>query len=925
MTRIDRSCKLLFTLFFIIFFNSAFSQSGFRITGKIVDTTEKTILVNANIVLLAAKDSLLITSVRSTSEGKFEFNNISNGQYILLVSYPKYADFIDRVELSNQDRDLGQVPLLTSFYLMKEIVIKNAAAAIRIKGDTTEFTADSFRVNPNADVQELLRKMPGFQVNAKGEITAQGEKVQKVLVDGEEFFSDDPAVVTKNLRADAIEKVQLFDKKSDQAAFTGIEDGERTKTINLTIKEDKKNGFFGKAEAGSDAGKYNMGKLMLNAFKGKRKIAGYVTTANNQFEGLNWEEARAYGDGGNTITEVGDDGSVMMMFSGDGDYEENKGLPNQQTVGAFYGNKWKNTTTGNSGQYQRLGTELTGTGFNKTLLDGYSLDSYTKNLQSQDRKRYKFSSTNEWGTDSTGLFKFVIKGANTLRAAQANIEASTLLDNQNKINQSNRSTTLNENDKSLTSNLSFRKKFDKKGRSISFITDLSFSDKSQDGTLKAENIFFTAGQSNRVENIDQQKAAQQVGSSIASNLVYTEPLSTKSFLLFKYGISIGRNDAERNTFIQNNAGVYKTVVDSLSNHFEFNTVNNNASVSYRYVAKKMNFVFGSGAGRVNYQAADIEKSTTRSIGFNNFLPTFSLDFKPKPQRKINLNYTGSTVNPTLQQIQPLIDNTDPLNINVGNPDLVQGFTNRINLRATDYKVLKSRYIAFDANFSNTSNAITNSSQIDASGKRTMRYVNVNGNYDYGFHFYYTMELYKGIYGGTSIDRNNSRFINYINGIKNTNDNRAFSYALELNYWGEGWFTFQSSISIANNRTASTIRPGIVTKYTTYGGYGNFNIKWKKAKTFIDLWTEYKLYSKTTVFANPQNLFLFNPSIRKVLTKNDALEAKITVFDLFNRNNDIQRNISSNFIAENINNTIRRYVMLGVVYNFKNKSATAVAK
>jgi hypothetical protein len=925
MTRIERSCKLLFTLFFIIFFNSAFSQSGFRISGKIADTTEKKILVNASIVLLAAKDSLLVTAVRSNTEGKFEFNNISKGQYILLVSYPKYADFIDKVELSNQDRDLGEIPLLTSFYLMKEIVIKNAAAAIRIKGDTTEFTADSFRVTPNADVQELLRKMPGFQVNAKGEITAQGEKVQKVLVDGEEFFSDDPAVVTKNLRADAIEKVQLFDKKSDQAAFTGIEDGERTKTINLTIKEDKKNGYFGKVEGGSDAGKYGMGKLMLNAFKGKRKIAGYVTTANNQFEGLNWEEARSYGDGGNTITEVGDDGSIMMMYSGDGDYEENKGLPNQQTVGAFYGNKWKNTTTGNSGQYQRLGTELTGTGFNKTLLNGYSLDSYTKNLQSQDRKRYKFSSTNEWGTDSTGLFKFVIKGANTLRAAQADIEATTLRDNQNKINQSNRSTTLNENDKSLTSNLSFRKKFAKKGRSISFITDLSFNDKSQDATLKADNIFFTAGQTNRVENIDQQKASTQLGSSIASNLVYTEPLSTKSFLLFKYGISIGRNDAERNTFIQNNAGAYKIVVDSLSNHFEFNTVNNNASVSYRYVAKKMNFVVGSGAGRVNYQAADIEKSTTRSIGFNNFLPTFSLDFKPKPQRKINLNYTGSTVNPTLQQIQPLIDNTDPLNINIGNPDLVQGFTNRITMRASDYQVLKSRYIAFDANFSNTSNAITNSSQIDASGKRTMKYINVNGNYDYGFHVYYTMELYKGIYGGTSIDRSNSRFVNFINGIKNTNDNKAFSYALELNYWGEGWYTFQSSISIANNRTISTIRPGIVTKFTTYGGYGNFNIKWKKAKTFIDLWTEYKLYSKTTVFDNPQNLFLFNPSIRKVLTKNDALEAKITVFDLFNRNNDIQRNISSNFIFENINNTIRRYVMLGVVYNFKNKSATTVAK
>ena len=478
---------------------------------------------------------------------------------------------------------------------------------------------------------------------------------------------------------------------------------------------------------------------------------------------------------------------------------------------------------------------------------------------------------------------------------------------------------MSENDKAITSNFSFRKKFAKKGRSISFTTDLIFNDKSQDASLKAENVFYAVGQSNRLENIDQQKGAKQLGSSIASNLVYTEPISKKSFLLFKYGLSIGKNDAERNTFIQNNAGDYKTLVDSLSNHFKFNTFNNNASVSYRYVAKKMNVVFGSGAGRVNYQATDIEQSTTRSIAFNNFLPTFSFSYKPKQQRNINLDYTGSTVNPTLQQIQPLIDNTDPLNINIGNPDLLQGFTNRINLRASDYKVLKSRYISFDANYSNTANSITNSSQIDADGKRIMKYVNVDGNYDYGMRLNYSMDLYKGIHGGFTVGKNNSRFINFINESKNINDNKAFNYSLDLNYWGEGWYSFYSSIRIENNKTASTIRPDVITKYTTYTGYGNLSIKLKKAKTFIDLWTEYRLYSKTDVFVNPQNLFLFNPSIRKVLTKNDALEVKVSVFDLFNKNNDIQRNIGSNFISENINNTIRRNVMLGVIYNFKNKA------
>lgn len=492
----------------------------------------------------------------------------------------------------------------------------------------------------------------------------------------------------------------------------------------------------------------------------------------------------------------------------------------------------------------------------------------------------------------------------------------TFLDNLTKINQSNRTSSLNENDKSLTSNLSFRKKFDKKGRSLSFTTDLSFNDKNQEGNLQAENIFYAVGQPGRIENIDQRKLANQVGSSIASNLVYTEPISKKSFLLFKYGLSVGKNDAERNTFSKNSAGEYVNLVDSLSNHFEFNTFNNNASINYRYVAKKMNFVLGSGAGRVNYQAANIENSTKRSISFNNLLPSFSMNFKPKQQRNINLDYTGSTVNPTLQQIQPLIDNTDPLNITVGNPDLVQGFTNRVNLRMSDFKVLKSRYIAINGNFSNTSNAITNSSDIDVSGKRISRYVNVNGSYDYGVELNYMMDIFKGIHGGLSSGRNNTRYINFINRIKNTNDNKVATYSLNLEYWGDRWYSFYTAFTIANNRTTSTIQPGIVSKYTTYSSYGSFSLKFKKAKTYVDLFGDLRIYSKTDAFVNPRTLFLFNPTVRKVLTKNDALEAKISVFDLFNRNTDISRNISSNFISENINNTIKRNVMLGVVYNFK---------
>ena len=245
------------------------------IKGTVNDTLNKQNLSNAVVSILRPKDSVLVKFVRTDANGNFELKKVIAGNYILMVSYPNYAEFTDQINFDGiSEKSLGIVPLITRAKLLEEVIVKQRISAIRVKGDTTEYRADSFHVSANADVQELLKKMPGIQVNSKGEITTQGEKVNKVLVDGEEFFSDDPAVVTKNLRADAVDKVQVFDKKSDQAVFTGIDDGQKQKTINLQLKEDKKKGFFGKAEAGSDFDQYNYGKLMANAFKGKRKIAG---------------------------------------------------------------------------------------------------------------------------------------------------------------------------------------------------------------------------------------------------------------------------------------------------------------------------------------------------------------------------------------------------------------------------------------------------------------------------------------------------------------------------------------------------------------------------------------------------------------------------------------------------------------------------
>ena len=223
--------------------STSFAQQNGSVKGLVTDTLNKQNLTNAVVAVLRAKDSVLVKFTRTNKEGSFNLPNISAGKYIVMVTYPSYADYIDLISVTEGSvTDLGKVPVITKATLLQEVIVKQTIGSIRMKGDTTEYKADSFKVSANADVQELLRKMPGIQVNSKGEITAQGERVQKVLVDGEEFFSDDPAVVTKNLRADAVDKVQSFDKKSDQAVFTGIDDGQKIKTLNLTLKEDKKKG-----------------------------------------------------------------------------------------------------------------------------------------------------------------------------------------------------------------------------------------------------------------------------------------------------------------------------------------------------------------------------------------------------------------------------------------------------------------------------------------------------------------------------------------------------------------------------------------------------------------------------------------------------------------------------------------------------------
>ena len=308
-----------------------------ELRGSLSDSSAAKYIEHAIVMLLRPSDSVLLKFTRSSSVGAFRFMSLDTGDYLVIVTHPAFADYSEIVKV-----EAGEVSKLNIFLLQKEValkefIFKQRKGAIVFKGDTVEYTADSFKTKQFATVEDLLKKLPGIQVDKNGQITAHGEKVQKVLVDGEEFFSDDPTVATKNLQAIAVDKVQVYDKENDQSQATGISDGKKEKVVNLKLKEEYKKGMFGKVKAAGGLPSWYENEAMINAFKSKRKITGYIIQSNTNRNKLDWEEQQLFGSSSNMT--YSDDGSAT--YYSNEDYNSSQGLPNNLSMGGHFSDKFK--------------------------------------------------------------------------------------------------------------------------------------------------------------------------------------------------------------------------------------------------------------------------------------------------------------------------------------------------------------------------------------------------------------------------------------------------------------------------------------------------------------------------------------------------------------------------------------------------------
>src|SRR5690242_2535495 len=404
--------KISIAVLITLISNVSFSQT-ITISGQVMDEHEDKPVSEAVVALLTPKDSFLYAFTRTDANGKYELKNVSPGKYILMTSQPRYADLLSDIDAESATT-LPATRLMSKAELLQAVIVKTGSP-LKIRGDTTVYTADSFKVSANANVEELLKKLPGIQVDKDGNIKAMGETVQKVLVDGEEFFGNDPGMAVKNIRADAVKEVQVFDKKSEESEFTGIDDGKTQKTINLKLKENAKHGYFGKIDLSGGTvqnkeNRYNE-NLMYSNFRGKRKLSGFLLTGNTGQDGLNWQDEQKYGgDNDNFSMNIDDDGNVNFMWNGSNDDEPyvdpNNGYITNVNAGILYSNKWNDkynlnlTPKYNSQDY----TNITQT-FTETSVGDSILDNNTSQTNNVNRHNFKIRGILDTKFDSSNSLK----------------------------------------------------------------------------------------------------------------------------------------------------------------------------------------------------------------------------------------------------------------------------------------------------------------------------------------------------------------------------------------------------------------------------------------------------------------------------------------------------------------------------------------
>jgi len=899
---------------FMLFFSISNVLVAQKISGKLVDEN-KVPMEFASVILLAAKDSTMVEFTNTNRKGEFELSIENDSEYLIQITFLGYETLWIPVSPTRSDIHLPITEMKPTSNVMDAIEIKDYISPMTFGKDTLQYNAKAFKIKPGDVAEDLLRKLPGVEVERDGSVKALGEKVQNVFVDGKEFFGKDTKVATKNIDADAIDKVQVFDRKSDRSEFTGIEDGLKERSINLTLKDDKKVGYFGTAEAATGTDKRFKGRANINRFTPNLRTS-FIGMANN----IN-EQNFSIND---YIDFMGGIGSLMSGGSGRFmvNLDQNSGLPigldnNQGIQNSYAGGFNINTDFSKK-------TSLEGSVFGNQFKNDLSRAASRENLL-PDSRFITESVDNQISENTSGSFTLRLKskidstqnlivkangavGSNAMISdATSNVSQSDLV----RLNDNSNSYDMIGDNYRISTDILWQKKSKKTGRTYSLNGAVNLSDNHSDSDIASLNmIYFPFTSSQRLL---QNQIGSNDGLFYKAEASYTEPIGKKQYLELKTNIANQNNRTSTDYFdIVNDNPVRNTLLSTL---YQRDYTQHNIGLNYSLSREKYNLTVGS---RFKHSTLDGIVNDNENNIINHFqalLPNAFFTYRFGMSENLNFNYNSELNEPSLNQLQPIVNNSNPLSTYAGNPNLKPEQWHSANLSYMKYNAFNFTMLYASLQTNYTHNKIVESLDIDSSLVRIYMPVNVKNESTTSGRLEYDTPIRPLKMKARMILRGNyNQGISVINGENNQIKRLGYGYNFALENRNKdvvdimaGYKINRSDSRFAGNKTLDQS----YAERTWYAELG-INIKdWVSLKSNFDY-----LHIKPSFAAESTSIPLWTMSITSFVTKDKKLRAIISCFDLLDKNKGVRASSQLNYTEISQTNVLGRYIMLGLSYNIK---------
>ncbi len=927
--------NLLLPLLLLVLVSTAHAQSGrFTVKGNLTDSTGIK-LPGATIMLLAPKDSALVNYNRSNEEGEFEFKNVKRAKYILKITYVGYLPLDTIVDPKDQDViEMGTLPLKALNQDLFEVVIKTARAPLSIRGDTVEYNASSFKVPPGSTVEDLLRRLPGMQVERDGTIRSQGQEVNQVTVDGKRFFGGDTKMATKNLPAEAISKVQVFNGKTEQARLTGVEDGKNEKTLNLELKESHKKGGFGKATVGAGTDNRVEGKVNYNRFNDKQQFALVGLGNNTNQSSLSWDDYQDFR--GSQSFRWGDDGDFgfsngggVIFLSSDNDNESltiqaggrpDEGFTKNWVAGANY--NYDNKKTLFSGNYYFNQTDAVRDAFSQreSILSNLTFRNENNNSSGNLNTNHRGGLRLEQKIDSLNTLVIISNarygsGNSRYSSEQQFYRENNVLATQSELENTNRFNSFSMGNTAL-----FRHKFKTKGRNFSASVGYNINNSDGESNQASNNTFFQPGQPDSLKILNQNNETNSVRTQVKGSLLYIEPFAKHFFWETFYNFSLRQDEVGREVFDVNPDNNSFVRNNPLSRYYTNNFVYNRLGTSFRYSNKGFNVALGLAGLNFDLNGdfsggKDLGPTTKIDRQFTRFTPNASVRFDLKNNRYLNFGYSNSVNEPNIRDLQPIVDNSNPLYIREGNPDLVPESSHNFNAGYQYFNAASFVQFFTSVYYNYRVDQVVYNQQIDEKLITRSRPMNITGGSNLGAYINYGFPLKKTkstLNVNSSINGNKNLI--FVNDILNETNSNSYRIGTNLSLTPNEKFTFYANgnWNITNTRYSVNSNQDQRIYNSTYGGEMNVNFL-----TSVYFSARFNLNTYVNDrFGFNRSQPILNLSLYKIMLKSKKGEIRLSAYDVFNQNQGIRQYATQNFVTTEQVSTLARYFMLSFTYNMR---------